>query len=529
MIFVSTLVFYVCTLQPSLSWGDGVRLQREAVTGESFVLTEMTSREFAHDPFPFAKLGVAAWDHPLYIVMAHSLVHATAPFGANPLWMVNLLSAVFGAATIAAVFYLGARLAGSLRAAGLGALFLTVSHTFWWHAVTPEVYTLHTFLLILGLALLMRAWESGQTKLYCASAFVFGVAATNHYLTVLIAPALITTFVWHRAKVSVDPLTVRRALCISFSCLLGSSLILVQALRMLNTFTLSELAGPLVGSDFFANIPFLATAKSLGAYLVLLAAQFLGLGVLIGLVGIRTARRDAPIVFRLMFPLYLVYALFGIAYQVSDQFAFYLTSHVMFGFFIIFGISHLLKSRYARATVFASCLCILVTPPTYRYLPSALRAAGLDDHDLGIPEIGVGVRDGLAFYLDPNKHGDRSADTFGRQTLASLPPNAVIFAHWYSDTDEYFVFQYLSKVTGLRPDVEIVGFPPGETGDFDPQIAFDRISAEVDRRPVYLGSLGVEYYAADRLMEAYCVYPECNLYRVQRREDAAQDGAQDCY
>ena len=528
LIFVAALAFYVWTLQPSLSWGDGVRLQREAVTGESFVLTEMMGREFAQDPFPFAKLGVAAWDHPLYVVLAHSLVQVARPVGVDPLWVVNLLSAIFGAGTIAAVFYLGVRLTGSLRAAGLGALLLMVSHTFWWHAATPEVYTLHAFLLMVGLTLLMRARESGQTRHACGAALVFGLAAANHYLTVLIAPALIMTFLWHRRKTNLGPRTprrarLRRAVLVGLSFLLGFSLIIIQALRMLRTFSLSELAGPLVGSDFFANIPVLEIAKSPGTYVVLLLAQFLVVGVWIGVVGIRAAFREAPVAFRLVFPLYLVYALFGMVYQVSDQFAFFLTSHVLFSLFIVFGIAHLSKGRHAKTTLVVSCLCILLAPPTYRYLPSALRAAGMDGQDLGIPEIGVGVRDGLAFYLDPSKRGDRSADTFGRETLDSLPPNAVVFAHWYPDTDEYFVFQYLSKVAGLRPDVEIVGFPPGETGDFGVEVAFERISAEVKRRPVYVASLSVEYYGADRLLEAFCVVPEFDLYRVRTREGSGKD------
>ena len=68
-VFFLTLFFYTYSLLPSLAWGDGVKLQSEAVSGESFVISEMSADEFKPDPFIFSKLGVAAWDHPLYTVV----------------------------------------------------------------------------------------------------------------------------------------------------------------------------------------------------------------------------------------------------------------------------------------------------------------------------------------------------------------------------------------------------------------------------------------------------------------------------
>jgi hypothetical protein len=79
-VFVLTISFYIYTLLPSLAWGDGVKLQSEAISGESFVLAEMTGDEFTPDPFIFSRVGVAAWDHPLYIVLGH----ATGPGFAVP-------------------------------------------------------------------------------------------------------------------------------------------------------------------------------------------------------------------------------------------------------------------------------------------------------------------------------------------------------------------------------------------------------------------------------------------------------------
>ncbi|MFN8405653.1 MAG: hypothetical protein U0V48_19185, partial [Anaerolineales bacterium] len=71
LVFLLTAGFYIFTLSPSLAWGDGTRLQSEAISGESIVLAEMTPQEFSPDPYLFSKVGVTAWDHPLYVVLGH--------------------------------------------------------------------------------------------------------------------------------------------------------------------------------------------------------------------------------------------------------------------------------------------------------------------------------------------------------------------------------------------------------------------------------------------------------------------------
>ena len=517
-----SLGFYIYTLQPSLSWGDGTRLQREVITGESFILAELVEKDFADDPYPFAKLGIAAWDHPLYIVIGHILIRVLTPLGLDPLFLVNLLSAFFGAGTIALVFYLAVLLTNSLVAAGAGAFYLMVSHTFWWHSATPEVYTLHAFLLLLCIVLFMKAWDSGNARYYYGSAFVLGLGASNHLLMALIVPAFIF-FLYRNRRLLVDEfLSTRKLILISLSFLAGFGLFIIQLLRMLRTFSPSELIGPLLGSTFIDNLPSITLVKNLGTYVLLLLVQFPVAGLWIGLVGIGIQWREKRLFFSLLMPLFLVYTSFGVLYQVSDQFAFHLTSYVLFAIFISIGAAHLLSGRFAKITIAASLVFILLNPQVYHYLPSILRNFDISETYFGIPVIGSGVRDGLSFYINPNKHGKRDAYRFGSQTLIALPENAMVLAQWYTDTDEYFVFQYFSKVEGLRPDIDIVGFPLEDNFAFDSKLTLDLISEQIHQRPVYLSSLSTKYYAADQIMSAYCVYPENNLYRVQiRRSEQA--------
>ena len=182
-VFVFALVFYLYTLTPGLTWGDGARLQHEAITGESFILA--VDEDFQPDSLPFPKLGIAAWDHPLWVVLAHGLPRlgaATFP-ASNPLWWVNLVSALFGAGTVAGVYRLGIRLSGSAAGSAVGAALLAVSHTFWWHAATPEVYTLHAFLLVWGLSAFLEAFENGSRRALAAAGLLTGLSLANHYLS----------------------------------------------------------------------------------------------------------------------------------------------------------------------------------------------------------------------------------------------------------------------------------------------------------------------------------------------------------
>jgi hypothetical protein len=129
------------------------------------------------------------------------------------------------------------------------------------------------------------------------------------------------------------------------------------------------------------------------------------------------------------------------------------------------------------------------------------------------------VRDGLAYYLNPNKRGDHLAYDFGNQTISSLAPDALVIAEWYTDTDEYFILRYFTKVAKVRPDVTVAGWATKDPFSFDSQLAVDMIRDSFPERPVYLASLSDRFYAASTLIEMYCIVPENNLYRLYPRED----------
>jgi hypothetical protein len=517
LVFILSAAFYIFTLSPSMAWGDGVRLQSEAVSGESVILAEMTAEEFSADPFIFSKVGVTAWDHPLYIVIGHLLVKAFPSL--NSIWLVNIISAVFGAASVALVFRLCYRYTGSLIASGYAAFALAVSHTFWWHSSTPEVYTLFIFLLLVSY-LFFDLFEGNKKipHLFLA-AFFLGLSASNHILAFLAIPALGLYFLFDGKIRSLPGFDRRKLFPALFGFPIGFSLYIVQFIRIKRNFPLDEIVGPVIGSTFLSGLSLspLVLAESILKYLFFLLLQFGVPGVFLGCMGMRKGVDSKKI-----FSFFIVFMLFGVFYRVSDQFAFFLTSYVFFAIMMGFGMNYLLnildeKPRFALNSILF--LAIVLTPPFYHTLPSLADKLGVDDTSLDIPKVGVGVRNGLAYYIDPNKRGDYAAYDFGMQTLNSLPPGAIVIAEWYTDTDEYFILRYFTKVQGLRSDLTILGWMTTAPASFDSKLVLDVVENGFPKHPIYLASLSERFYASSVLIERYCIVPENNLYRVYPKAD----------
>ena len=516
--FTLLLAFYFFTLQPSLAWGDGVKVQLETITGESFIQSVLPDELFANDPYPFAKVGVAAWDHPLFTMLGYSLVNIFPSLHAP--WLINTLSALFGAGTILLLFLLCHAHTRSYPASLLAALAVAVSHTFWFHSVTAEVYTLFAFLLLLSLYLFDLFERNGRFGLLIASSFFLGLGISNHLMAVLAIPAILIYLAITKRESIKGVMSPGRLLVLALAFLLGLSPYLVQFIRILRIFPLSEALGPVVGSVFLQGL--LSTTpgdllNSLLTYLMYLVYQFNPLGLLIGIYGFLRGRGVSESLWAKLIAFYLVFTVFGLLYRVTDQFAFFLISHVFFGIAIALGLKLILSKvspgwRYVLYAAFG--LLIVVMPLVYNQAPQLARRIGITDEAFGIPLIGTGTRFGLGYYLDPNQRTDTEAYQFGRDFFQNAPQDALVIAEWYTDTDEFFILQYFSAVEGHRPDIEIVGWPLEDPFNFDSDLVVDLVAQQVMTQPVYLASLSNEFYNAAELLELYCIVPELNFYRV---------------
>ena len=522
-IFILTLGFYIYTLAPSLAWGDGTKLQGDAVAGESFILAEMPKGQFNPDPYIYSRVGVAAWDHPLYIILGNLLVRSF-PL-ADPLWLINFFSALFGAASITLVFLLCYRYTNSFIASIIASLSLAVSHTFWWHSSSPEVYTLFAFLLLMSLFFYERFEDTGKNSFLVYSAFFLGLAASNHLMAFLAFFALVFYLFLSGSLKQISISKFRSLLFPLLGFILGFMVYIIQFIRVWRSIPLSGLLGPVVGTAFVSNLKF--TPASLGvsfvSYFFFLLAQFGLVGIIFGGLGLRQAFRSDDLRLRKVIALWIVYTIFGILYMVTDQFAFFLSSHVFWAILMGIGSDYALgllppKKRILPWGILAALL--VATPFFYNAAPTLLENNGINDDTIGIPKVGIGVRDGLAYYLNPYKRGDYDAYNFGSSTITSLEPNSVVIAEWYTDTDEYFVLRYFSKVRGVRSDVSVLGWPTQDPAAFDNQDVLNVIEESMPDRPVYLASLSDRFYAASKLLEIYCIVPENNLYRIHPKGES---------
>lgn len=207
--------------------------------------------------------------YPLYASIAKSFTHAL-PLG-NMAYRVNIVSAMFGAASCWMIYLITLKIVGAGLApakegqpqglplrlpAFFAAASLALSHEFWYRSTVAEVYTLNAFLvlLIVYVLLVWRGKNSGQwsvvngqergsrigtvlggianSRLLYFAAFLLGLGIGNHHTIVLIIPGAILFILWsvigsQKAKVT---LIVHCSLLIAFF-LFGTSIYLYLPVR----------------------------------------------------------------------------------------------------------------------------------------------------------------------------------------------------------------------------------------------------------------------------------------------------------
>lgn len=528
-LFAVALAFYLVTLSPSMNWGDGGRIQLDIVLGGSnyLFLPELSGSPL--DGGPFAHLGVAPWDHPLYVLLGQGAL--ALPFG-SALWRLNLLSAIAAAATIALAWHVLVELGVPRLPAALGALALAVSHTFWFHAVTTEVLSLHSFFMLSLLALALRWSRSHRPGDLRWFALLAGLGLANHLMLGLSLVPIVGYLVLSAPPTSTTEPPAPRAAQSAFLValfLMGLAPWWVQFLRVTRVtgiglavagVTWLPSASPATGAR-----EFLQAAQNLLSYLGYLTYQFTPLGVALGVLGFARLARTQRLVAVLLGMLWATHLAFSVGFQVIDRYAFHLPSYVIFALFIGVGAQTALEEgatisatlRTRRVLRIAGLVLAVVAAPVVLYAetPRILHAWGVTDRDLAIPDVGFGARDGLTYFLNPDKRGDWSAVRFGRSTLDQLAPGAVVLAP-EPFLEVGMVLRYLQRAEGARPDVyvdPIVFAPRAQLA----AVTLAKARALTACRPVYLAALPGS--AGDRaaVRADYRVTAEANLLRLTLR------------
>jgi 4-amino-4-deoxy-L-arabinose transferase-like glycosyltransferase len=335
------------------------------------------------------------------------------------------------------------------RVAALSASFLfAFSYYFWTQAVVAEVYTLHT-LLMASLLLLLLRWEATRSDgLLVAFGLLYGLSFGNHMSTILLAPgfALFLFAVDGRALLRPRQLLL---LLLPFLAGLGVYLYLpvrYQAQPAFNyvgrydaqgNFIALDLRQPgnlwwLVSGKAFRGLMFDYTpaelVKEVGQAAYRLWGNYLGIGLVPGLMGAWVQMRKKPRHFALFGVLFAANLVFFINYRVVDKAVMFVPAYLVWAVWIGEGFNWLVR---------------WVQGPHRTGSPPPVWAWGL----LVMVIVPLVVNWPLV-----NVHDDTRARDLADAALMHASRDAIILGWWTSVPP----IQYLQLVENRRPDLLVI-------------------------------------------------------------------------
>ncbi len=379
---------------------------------------------------------------PLYMLIGK--LFSFLPFG-TVAYRLNFMSAVFAALTIYLLYRVIFKVITCDWIAWVSSAFLAFSIYFWNMSVVAEVYTLHTFFLVLELLILLRWRETGKKSILVLFSFVFGLSLTNHTTGLLFAPG----FAWlivssPKWKWRFDWNWALMILSFLFGLLVyiyipvransDAPLNYIREYYSIDVTTLSGLIWMISGKayHFFAFgyhgseilQQFMSCTK-------LFWRNFTGVGFLVGVLGmIVSFRRDWKIALACLL-IFLANFCFYLNYRVLDKDTMFLPAYTIFSVYIAFGLS---------------------------YIDYLLRKfVGVENPLRLIPQVHPAFWVGMVILsLVLNWQWTDMSNAFGPETyssmiLQSVENNATIIADW----SPAVVLEYYQIVEGKRTDLNI--------------------------------------------------------------------------
>jgi len=399
--------------------------------------------ELAADAYTF---GVAhPTGYPVFTLLAGVFSHL--PLGGTVIWRLNLLAALFCAASIFFFYRVFLRLLGAgpsqRLAAACGVLILAFSRTFWSQAVGVEVYSLHLLLVSLILWLFLRALPSLEAdhaderphrQRWQLFSFVLGLSFANHMTTLLLLPALL--YLYFAVYGSTKSAWLNAARSFPFF-LLGLLPYLYLPLRAsahpfmnwgaivdLRSF-LWHLSGRQYSGWMFSS--FDSAEKNLALFADTLGSEFGYLALLPALLGLWAMFRRSRRVFTFVTLLLVGCLAYSVNYDIADIVNYFLLAYIAIAISAAFGILYLpgpnrVKGPAKAAGLFLAAACFLVPLVTH--------------------------------YREVDESGNYATEDYARAILNATEPDAVILTTQW----DHFIAAayYLQQVEGVRPDVMIL-------------------------------------------------------------------------
>jgi hypothetical protein len=375
----------------------------------------------------------------------------------DPALGANSVSALFAGATAGLVFLVVSRFSRGIAAPLAAASALALSHTCWSYALVAEVYSLHTFLLVLGVLLAYGSAPAGP-RAQTGLGVLTGLSLLHHRLFLFSAPVL---FFW---GVLSQPAGSRRTAFrrAALGALLGAlPFLLICGVDLADTLSQGEtgfhawLADVLTGGSVNIDHMLGTQTKDLTQTFLYLGKWVFfnlpGAAILLALLGFldrRVRTRGMTLLLALLAAANLIFPLrYG---WTGDQYAFLTPLYPLLAVACGLGVEGLRRrwgNLAARVALIAVVLC-----PLGLYGAMAWRASRTQS----MPKLTVDAERG--FFWPPH-HGEPGPGEWCRLRMERLPARAALFAEW----GDGMVYLYLQRVEGLRPDVLLrQDLPPPE-------------------------------------------------------------------
>ena len=426
--------------------------------------------------------------YPTYVLLGFIANLLLAPIG-EPAFRINVLSLVAVAVAAGATVMLMRRLTGSTIIGAAVGIGLATTPFVWQYAMAADPHPIHLMfvaLLLLALVAWERADRGRADRWLVVAAILFGLAAGNHSLTLLLVPPIglyvlsVEPGIWRRWRLAV-------------ACLLAAvvTLVLVFLELPLRGGLVPALTAPLVYArpatwDGFWDIalaeqfrgslsdPFADLGAKFDALVAMANAQFGLLAIAIPLAFVASARR-APRYTLLTGLAMLITVLFNAAYSNADIHRYYL-GPIMWAWTWL----GILAAELAVAAGFVGAALIERLQRIRLDEPALDRATAVAALVLGAVLLWPAVTTLGTRRHDADRSGDTSAQAWLAEVLRVIPGNAVLVSWWSTSTPLW----YAQNVEGLRPDIFVVD--DRTMLDLDLGRAPDVISRYLDEgRPVY--------------------------------------------
>ena len=393
-----------------------------------------------------------ATGYPLYILLGKLFTYL--PVG-DIGYRINLMSAVFAAGSVGVLYLLLHQLTARVVLSLAMSLFLAFSYYFWITAVVAEVYTLHALFTGLILLALFQWYRKEDRRLLYVAVGVWGLSFGNQMATVLLAPAFgfVLLEALRRSAMSWRDLVPIGS--IFFVGLLTYALLPVRYLagadvnagafdgegifHKLDLASIQGMWAMLTGKSFglfFFPFGFVDSMKEFGRFFWWLLGNFLGIGVVLGLLGMvrqaATQRRQ----FIVVFLAFLFNVVFFANYGAIDKYMMFHPAYLVWTLWIAIGFAYLLELAQRHGAVEQSW--------RLGFLRGKLRWEWIA---LVLPLTALIIN---FSYADVS--ADRNVSRQYTSILESLEPNA-LYVGWWPDTAPLV---YLQQVEGMRRDVWVV-------------------------------------------------------------------------